>query len=63
MERAVGVLCDDIPEYLAGLQCFAQPSQAAKTCIDNMGREITTMSAKQMAKGLSMDGFFNDFCK
>ncbi|KAK3104452.1 hypothetical protein FSP39_002380 [Pinctada imbricata] len=63
MERAVGVLCNDIPEYLAGLDCFAEPSAAARRCIDNMGRDITSMSARQMAKGLSLDGFFQDFCK
>lgn len=63
MERAVGILCEDIPEYLAGIDCFAQPSDTARVCIANMGRDITQMSANQMAKGISLDGFLNEFCK
>ncbi|XP_062594242.1 uncharacterized protein LOC134255747 [Saccostrea cucullata] len=63
MERAVGILCDDIPEYLAGINCFEKPSDKARVCIANMGRDITQMSAKQMAKGITLDGFLNDFCK
>ncbi|XP_048770713.2 uncharacterized protein LOC125676854 [Ostrea edulis] len=63
MERAVGILCDDIPEYLAGINCFEQPSNEAQVCIANMGRAITQMSANQMAKGISIDGFLNEFCK
>eukprot|EP00105_Crassostrea_gigas_P024248 XP_011444436.1 PREDICTED: uncharacterized protein LOC105340196 isoform X1 [Crassostrea gigas] len=63
MERAVSILCDDIPEYLAGIDCFAKPSDKARVCIANMGRDITQMSANQMAKGISLDGFLNEFCK
>lgn len=63
MERAVSILCADIPDYLAGIECFEVPSKEAKSCMAAMGRSITTLSAKQMTNGLSMDTFFTDFCK
>ncbi|KAJ8320138.1 hypothetical protein KUTeg_002606 [Tegillarca granosa] len=63
MERAVAILCADIPDYLTGIECFEVPSKEAKSCMAAMGRSITTLSAKQMTNGLSMDSFFKDFCE
>lgn len=63
MERAVSTLCGDIDEYLAGLSCFETPSAQSMKCIDDMGQAVTSMSAKEMAKGLSLKSFFNTFCE
>lgn len=63
MERAVGKLCHDIPRYLDGLICFESPTDMAKECMDNMTMAITELSTKQITQKLSMDSFFEDFCK
>lgn len=62
MERAVGLLCHDIPNYLAGLQCFEKPTENAKKCMEDMTMAITDMSTKQITQKLNMDSFFDDFC-
>ncbi|XP_060578871.1 uncharacterized protein LOC132735862 isoform X2 [Ruditapes philippinarum] len=62
MERAVGLLCHDIPDYLAGLECFENPTDNAKQCMEDMTMAITDMSTKQITQKLDMDGFFQDFC-
>lgn len=50
-------------EYLLGLKCFEKPTAKASTCTSDMAKGITSISAKQMKNGLSMEGFFNDFCE
>lgn len=62
MERAVGILCHDIPDYLAGLNCFEKPTEAARTCMEEMTMAITDLSTKQITQKLNMDTFFSDFC-
>lgn len=52
-----------ISEYLAGLKCFEKPNENSNKCMSDMAKGITSISAKQMKNGLSMEGFFNDFCK
>ncbi|KAH3822673.1 hypothetical protein DPMN_124463 [Dreissena polymorpha] len=58
MERAVGILCHNIPDYLAGLDCFAKPTDAAKQCMEDMTMAITDLSTKQITQALNMDTFF-----
>ncbi|KAL4220842.1 hypothetical protein ACF0H5_019109 [Mactra antiquata] len=62
MERAVGLLCRDVPDYLAGLRCFKQPSEAARVCMEKMAMTVTDLSTKQISQGLKMDKFFEGFC-
>ncbi|KAL4220843.1 hypothetical protein ACF0H5_019110 [Mactra antiquata] len=62
MERAVGILCHDIPNYLAGLDCFEKPTDSARTCMEEMTLAITDLSTKQITQKLNMDTFFADFC-
>ncbi|KAL5015195.1 hypothetical protein ScPMuIL_009465 [Solemya velum] len=63
MERALGILCADIPEYLEGLSCFEKPTQASRQCMDQMTQGITNLSTKQITQKLSMTSFFDDFCR
>lgn len=62
MERAVGILCHNVPDYLAGLNCFENPTDTAKKCMEDMTTAITDLSTKQLTQKLSMDTFFDDFC-
>ncbi|OWF40319.1 uncharacterized protein LOC110463981 [Mizuhopecten yessoensis] len=62
MERAVNVLCSDIDEYLIGLKCFAKPTPKSVECMTDMGDSITSLSQREMARGLSLNNFFNTFC-
>ncbi|XP_033763903.1 uncharacterized protein LOC117345069 [Pecten maximus] len=62
MERAVNVLCNDIDEYLIGLKCFAKPSPKSVQCMADMGNSITSLSQREMSRGLSLNNFFNTFC-
>ncbi|XP_060074129.1 uncharacterized protein LOC132553865 [Ylistrum balloti] len=62
MERAVNVLCNDIDEYLIGLDCFAKPTSDSVKCMSDMGNAITSLSQREMSRGLSINNFFNTFC-
>ncbi|KAL3861977.1 hypothetical protein ACJMK2_007983 [Sinanodonta woodiana] len=62
MERAVGILCNDIDEYLEGLNCFGTPTDQAMVCMNKMTSDITTLSTQQLTQKLDMDAFLSDFC-
>lgn len=49
-------------DYLKGLDCFEQPTQKAKQCMEEMTLAITDLSTKQITQKLNMDSFFADFC-
>ncbi|XP_069115668.1 uncharacterized protein [Argopecten irradians] len=63
MERAVNVLCNDIDEYLIGLKCFAKPTPQSVKCMEDMGNSITSLSQREMSRGLSLNNFFSTFCE
>ncbi|KAL3861972.1 hypothetical protein ACJMK2_007978 [Sinanodonta woodiana] len=62
MERAVGILCNDIDEYLQGLNCFGSPTEQAMVCMNKMTSDITTLSTQQLTQKLDMNAFLSDFC-
>ncbi|KAK3592447.1 hypothetical protein CHS0354_001566 [Potamilus streckersoni] len=62
MERAVGILCNDIDAYLQGIKCFGKPTEQALVCMNKMASDITTLSTQQLTQKLDMDTFLSDFC-
>ncbi|KAL3861978.1 hypothetical protein ACJMK2_007984 [Sinanodonta woodiana] len=62
MERAVGILCNNIDGYLQGLKCFTTPTEEAKLCVNTMAKDITSLSTQQLTQKFDMNQFMVEFC-
>ncbi|XP_067656425.1 uncharacterized protein [Haliotis asinina] len=62
MDKGVAVLCAHPDVYLAGIDCFAEPTDAVFSCQQTLNQKTMELMMTAQQENLKEDQFFSRFC-